>query len=134
MSRKITTTVIVVLVLAALLAGCGSRPSGVFGIVVFVGGLTPVSPSPLPAGFISKPVGYPYRSVVIEVRAASGTRAGEVVAKVKPDKQALFTIDLPPGDYVLTPLVPKDGPYTEASNVTVHPGELSRTIVYLAGK
>lgn len=86
--------------------------SGIDGIVLFAGGpyLASPSPSSLPGGFGSGAQGRPYRFVTVDVRATSGTNAGRVVATVKPDAQALFSLDLPPSGYVLRCLVPSDGP------------------------
>lgn len=132
-------------VLALTLAACGgsatkpspapSRASGVDGIVLFGGGPfdASLSPSPLPGDFGSGAQGRPYRFVTVEVRATSGTSAGTVVAKVKPDAQALFALDLPPGSYVLRPLVPKDGPWPLPIRVTVRADQRTRAIVYVEG-
>ena len=68
-----------------------------------------MSPSPLPGGFGSDAQRRPYRFAIMPVKATSGAHAGTVVAKVKPNAEALFSVNLPPGDYVLQPLPPTNG-------------------------
>jgi hypothetical protein len=123
--------------LAVTLAACGdtTQPSGVDGIVLFAGGPYAPSPSPssLPGGFGPATQGMPYRFVRLQVTATSGANAGKVVAEVKPDAQALFEVSLPPGSYVLKPLVPKNGPFPMPTEVTVRAGEHARAIVYVSG-
>jgi len=126
-----------------LVACGGSQPSpvpapsgtssGVRGIVLFSGGPAIISPRPLPDGFGDDTQGRPYRDVIVEVKASTGLRAGQVVAKVKPGAQALFSIALPPSTYVLTTLVPKNGPWPRPTTVVVKPGQYTRAIVYVEG-
>jgi hypothetical protein len=125
------------------LASCGSQSSptstpsgtssGVRGIVLFSGGPYIASSSPLPDGFGTTKLGRPYPWVTVEVRVKTGPGAGQVVAKVKPDAQALFTISLPAGTYVLAPLVPKNGPFPMPTTIVVEPGRYARTIVRVSG-
>ena len=149
--RKTSLVLVLLLAWAVVLASCGGRtqsstqststlgvkvgkPSGVIGIVLFEGGPAIPSPSPpLPGGFGSGSLGRPYRFVVVQVKATSGPRAGEVVARVKPDSRALFRIDLPPGRYLLMPLVPKHGPWPRPTTVTVRAGQRTRAIVRVEG-
>ena len=146
MSPKHVYLVVAVLTLLALsLAACGgsapylspspTRASGVDGIVLFAGGPFMASPSPasLPGGFGSGAKGRPYRYVTVEARATSGTNAGRVVAKVKPDAQALFSLDLPPGSYVLRCIVPKNGPWPLPTHAAVRLDQRARAIVYVEG-
>ena len=133
MSPKPARLVAALLAVAALtLAACGrsapppspapSHASGVDGIVLFAGGPLVASPSPssLPGGFGSAKQGRPYRFVTAEVQATSGTRLGTIVARVRPDALALFSLDLPLDTYVLRPRVPTNGPWPEPTHVTVH--------------
>jgi hypothetical protein len=112
-----------------------SRASGIDGSVLFAGGPYVASPSPssLPGGFGSGAQGRPYRFVTVEVRATSGMNAGRVVAKVKPDAQSLFSLDLPPGSYVLRCIVPKNGPWPLPTHAAVRFDQRSRAIVYVEG-
>jgi len=125
-------------VLLLSLAACGapkqpSQPSGVVGLVLFEGGPVVLSPSALPAGFSSGVQGRLYPYVTMEIRAKTGLHAGDVVAKVKPDAKALFKVTLPPGTYVLNPLVPKHGPWPHPVTVVVQPGRYTHAIVYVEG-
>ena len=105
--------------LASCAGGTGPSPSssvtaarhtsGIRGIVLLEGGPYIASPSPLPAGFGSGRQGRPYPFVTVRVTANSGADAGRVVATLKPDRRGLFTIAPQPGDYVLEPIVQKDG-------------------------
>jgi hypothetical protein len=122
-----------------LLPACGKKPSpqpslssGVHGILLIAGGPAVGIPSPLPDGFGTTKLGRPY-DAVIEVRAKTGAKAGEVVFKVRRTPNGLFMVTLPPGTYVLTPLVPKHGPWSEPKTVVVKPGAYTRTILYLQG-
>lgn len=125
-----------------LLAACGgTKPaptptpsSGVQGILLFVGGFSVGSPSPLPDGFGTTKDGRPYGPMPIQVKAKSGPKAGKVVAKVTNSRDGLFSVTLPPGTYVLTPLVPKNGPWPVPKTVVVIPGKYTRAIVYLEGR
>jgi hypothetical protein len=56
-----------------------------------------------------------------------------VVARIKPNADALFVIPLPPGAYVLKPRVPRNGPWPQATTVVVAPRRFSRTLVYVEG-
>ena len=69
----------------------------------------------------------------MEIRAKTGLRAGDVVAKVKPDAEALFKVTLPPGAHVVNPLVPKHGPWPHPVTVVVQSGRYTRVIVYVEG-
>ena len=105
--------------------------SGIRGIVLLEGGPYTASPPPLPAGFGSGRRGRPYRFVTVQVTADSGADAGRVVATLKPDPRALFTVALPPGEYVLAPLVAKNGPAPVRSTVVVTTGAFVRALVYV---
>lgn len=133
--RKPTLVLALLAILALTLASCGAanKASGVAGIVLFQGGPYAPSTSPLPAGFGSGSKGRPYRFVIVQVKATSGPHAGKVMAKIKPDAEALFSVDLPPGSYVLTPLVPRNGPWPRPATVTVHAGQRTRAFVYVEG-
>jgi hypothetical protein len=123
-------------VLTAMMTGCGGsqKPSGVLGVVLLQAGPMAVSPSPpLPAEFGTKIEGFRYRFVVVQVKAMSGAKAGQVVARMKPDAQGAFKVDLPPGDYVLKALVPKNGPYPRPTSVSVRKGRQTPVIVYVEG-
>jgi hypothetical protein len=138
----------VIVALVSLATSCGSgapsasptpstdRSSGIRGIVLFAGGpvLPPsVSPSPLPGGFGSSSQGRPYGFVTVQVTAEGGAHAGHVLARIKPDSRALFTLAVPPGRYKLTPLVPKNGPFPLATTVVVRPDRYVRALVYVEG-
>ena len=124
-----------------LAAACGDRQptpqssfsSGIRGIVLFAGGPGVRSPSPLPGGFGTTKRGLPYRWVTVRVTRAADGKTKATVASLKPDTNALFTVSLPPGTYVLTPLVPKNGPAPLTTRVVVKPGEYARAIVYVTG-
>ena len=109
------------------------QTSGIRGIVLFAGGPDILSPSPLPGGFGSGRQGRPYRFVTVQVTVARGADKGHVVARIKPNADALFVIPLPPGAYVLKPRVPRNGPWPQATTVVVAPGRFSRTLVYVEG-
>ena len=127
------------LALASCAGGTGPSPSpsvtaarhtsGIRGIVLLEGGPYVASPSPLPAGFGSGRQGRPYPFVTVQVTANSGADAGRVVATLKPDRRGLFTIALQPGDYVLEPIVQKDGPAPVQSTVAVTAGTFARAVV-----
>ena len=127
------------LALASCAGGTGPSPSpsvtaarhtsGIRGIVLLEGGPYIASPSPLPAGFGSGRQGRPYPFVTVRVTANSGADAGRVVATLKPDRRGLFTIALQPGDYVLEPIVQKDGPAPVQSTVAVTAGTFARAVV-----
>ena len=124
--------------LAVTLAACGgssgtTHPSGIDGIVLFQGGEQIMSLSPLPGGFGSDAQGRPYPFPSVQVQATSGAHAGENVAKVKPNAEALFSVNLPPGSYVLWPLLPVNGGTAHYTNVTVHAGQRARALVYVEG-
>lgn len=126
--RRLALTLMVVATLVVTLAACGSiRQSGVDGIALMVGGpVNPsASPSPLPGGFGEGGSGVHLdSSVVVQATAVSGADAGKVVAQVRADAQALFAMDLAPGDYVLKA---RDGRLVVATQkVTVHAGERTR--------
>ena len=120
------------------LAGCGAsrQLSGtVDGIVLFEGGPgnPPASPA-LPGGFGSGSQGRPYRWVTVQAKAISGPKAGEIVASVKPDAKALFSVSLPPGRYQLVAVVPKNGPWPYCvTRVTARAGQHARAIVIVTG-
>jgi hypothetical protein len=111
----------------------GGTPSGVVGIVLFEGGPVIFSPSPLPDGFGSGAKGRPDRFVIVQIKATSGPNAGKVVARLKPNAEALFSVDLPPGRYILRPLVPKNGPWPRLTTITVRAGQRTRAVVYVEG-
>lgn len=126
--RRPALTLMVVATLAVTLAACGSvRQSGVDGIALMVGGpVNPsASPSPLPGGFGEGGSGiYHDSSVVVQATALSRADAGKVVAQVRADAQALFAMNLAPGDYVLKA---RDGRSIVATQkVTVQAGERTR--------
>jgi hypothetical protein len=143
----VATVVAVVAVVAVAFAlvscggGAGPSPgpsataaratSGIRGIALLEGGPYIASPPPLPAGFGSGRQGRPYPFVTVQVTATSGADAGRVVATLKPDRRALFTVALPPGDYVLEPIVQKDGPAPVQSTVVVTAGRFVRALVYV---
>jgi hypothetical protein len=126
-----------------LLAACGGTnptptptpSSGVQGILLFPGTYVG-GPSPLPGGFGTTKLGQPYPSTPIEVRAKTGQNAGAVVAKVTTTgRSGLFTVALPPGTYILTPLVPVNSePWPVPKTVVVKSGKYTRTVVYLEGR
>jgi hypothetical protein len=132
--------VLMVAMLALLLGlvACGGKQpspepspsSGVHGILLFGGGPGIISPSPLPDGFGTTKLGRPYSFATITVKAKSGTQA---VLSVKPASDGLFSIALPPGTYVLTPKVPKNGPWPLPTTVVVKPGKFTRALVYVSG-
>lgn len=68
----------------------------------------------------------PY-SVTIEVL----TRIGQPVAEVQSDGEGYFRLDLPPGDYILRPLVEGFIPEIRDWPVTVYPGEYSSLDIVL---
>jgi hypothetical protein len=122
-------------------AGCGrgsvqptpapSLSSGIHGILLIGGGpIVNISttPSPLPDGFGTTKLGWPYHAAQIEVTPKSGARAPIVVT---PAVNGLFTVALPPGTYVLTPKVPSNGPLPMRRTVVVKPGRFTRARVYL---
>lgn len=130
-------------VLAVAAASCGGaapspnpsaspprQESGIRGIVLFGGGPHIASPSPLPGGFGSGHQGRPYPGVAVEVSIGRGTQKGRVIATVKPDADALFTIAVPPGVYVLRPLVGHGAAHTLSVTVVVRPGRFVRALVY----
>jgi hypothetical protein len=134
--RRSGLALAVLVILAMTLASCAvsaTKASGVAGIVLFEGGAYMPSPSPLPGGFGSGSKGRPYRFVLVQVMATSGPNAGKVVAKLKPNAQAVFSVDLPPGSYILTPLVPKNGPWPRPTTVTVRAGQRTHAIVSVEG-
>jgi len=61
------------------------------------------SPLPLPGGFGTSTL-RPFRVDAIRVLVASPNTRKVVVARVKPDRQSLFSVKLPPGDYALVSL------------------------------
>jgi len=112
-------------------ATTSGHPSGIRGIVLFAGGPFVLSPAPLPDGFGSGRQGRPYRFVTVQITVKSGAGTGRVVAKVRPDSQAMFAVALPPGAYELKPLVPRNGPWPLTTAVAVRPGAYTRAIVYV---
>ena len=120
-----------------VLASCGgnpTQPSGIFGIVLVNGGKYVASPPSLPAGFGSGSQGGPYHKCKVQVTAASGPKDGEVVATVKPDTQALFRVDLPPGNYLLRALLPlHNRSFAQPTEVTVRADQRTRAIVFVRG-
>jgi hypothetical protein len=108
--------------------------SGIRGIVLLAGGPYILSPSPLPAGFGSGRQGRPYPGVTVQVAVGRGLHRGRVIAIVRPDADALFTIVVPPGTYVLRPLVPRDGPGVLSTTVVVAPGKFVRALVYAVAR
>lgn len=128
-----------VMAVLLVLAGCGGKQpspepspsSGVRGILLFSGGpYVASSPSPLPGGFGTTKLGRPYHFATILVQAKSGAQA---ILSTKPSSDGLFKIALPPGTYVLTPKVPKNGPWPTPTTVVVRPGEFTRAVVYVSG-
>jgi hypothetical protein len=126
-------------VLALLLVvGCGgtqpgpepSLSSGIHGILLFAGGPAIISPTPLPDGFGTTELGRPYCAATILAKAKSGAQA---MRSAKPSSDGLFTMALPPGTYVLTPKVPKDGPMPLSTTVVVKPGAFARAVVSVTG-
>ena len=110
MRKKASLALPVLAVLGAMLASCGGgATSGIIGIVVTnQGGMMTStnlwSASPLPDGFGTSR-DRPYRVDAVQVLAASAPNARKVVvAKARPNDQALFHVKLPPGSYVLAPL------------------------------
>jgi len=97
----IVLAVLVILVLPVASRG-GSKQtptqSGVFGIALFTDGAYFPSPSPLPSGFgTNADQGKLHPYVTVQIEGALGTaNSGKVVARVKPDSQALFKVSLPP--------------------------------------
>ncbi len=139
MYRSKLLAAIAVLAVLLVLAGCGGKQpspepspsSGVRGILLFGGGpYVDSSPSPLPGGFGTTELGRPYHAATILVQAKSGANA---ILRTKPSTDGLFTIALPPGTYVLTPKVPKNGPWPMPTTVVVRPGEFTRALVYVSG-
>lgn len=108
-----------------------ARTSGIRGIVLLEGGPYIASPSPLPAGFGSGRQGRPFPFVTVQVTADSGADAGRVVVTLKPDRRGLFTVALPPGEYILEPIVQKDGPAPVQSTAVVSAGRFARSLVYV---
>jgi len=128
------TTLAAVALVAASCGGSVGQTSGIHGIVLFAGGPPITSPSPLPGGSGSGRQGRPYPSVTVQVTARGGADDGRVVARIKPDAEALFTIPLPPGTYELKPLVPKNGPWPQPTTVVVGTGRFSRALVSVQGR
>ncbi len=138
MYRSRLLPAVAVLAMLVVLAGCGGKQpgpepspsSGVHGILLFGGGPGIISPSPLPDGFGTTKLGRPYHAATILVQAKSGANA---ILRTKPSTDGLFTIALPPGTYVLTPKVPKNGPWPMPTTVVVKPGQFTRALVYVSG-
>ena len=107
----------VLLLVALSLASCSSakqptkqasKASGVVGIVeIGQGGMRVFNPTPSPIPVLS-PGGFglggdfPYPDVTVVGNAASGKKTGVVVARVRPNAQAIFRETLPPGRYALS--------------------------------
>jgi hypothetical protein len=96
--------------LIIVVVACGGPPSsGIDGIVVTnQGGMITSknqwSPLPLPGGFGTSTL-RPFHVDAIQVLVASPPNTHKVVvARVQPDCRSLFSVKLPPGDYVLVPL------------------------------
>ena len=114
-------------------ATVAAHPSGIRGIVLLAGGPYVASPPPLPDGFGSGRQGRPYPFVTVQVTAKGGADEGRIVARLKPSRRGLFMIALRPGEYVLEPLVQKDGPAPLRTTVTVTAGAFARALVYVEG-
>ncbi len=138
MYRSKLLPAVAVLAVLVVLGGCGGKQpspepspsSGVRGILLFSGGPGIISPSPLPDGFGTTKLGRPYSFATIVAKAKSGAQA---TLSVKPSSDGLFTMTLPPGTYVLTPKVPKNGPWPMPTTVVVKPGGFTRAVVYVSG-
>jgi hypothetical protein len=130
---KIVTTA-AALVLALTLAACGTptKPSGVYGIVLFSGGPSNYTTSPLPDGLGSAP-GRITTVDGLHVWTLKDDRPEKLVAKAQFGPYTTFRLTLPPGRYLLRAVVPKDGPEPLTAYVTVKPGRYSRVIVYVEG-
>ena len=96
---------------------------------LFAGGPGIISPSPLPGDFGTTKLGRPYSAAIIVVKDSNR----QLVTRVKPSANGLFTVSLPPGTYVLTPKVPKNGPFPMPTTVDVTPGDFVRVKVYVSG-
>ncbi len=135
--RRLLLCLVLAALLAVTLAACGAssagatHPSGIDGIVLEEGGEAIVSPSPLPGGFGSGLQGRPDPFPMVEVEVASGAQAGKDVARVRPNAAALFSVNLPPGSYVLWPLLPTNGGRAHFTTVTVRAGQRTRALVLL---
>ncbi len=90
----------------------------------------PPTPSPLPGGFGSISGGWFLSAKTrVSVRAMSGSKAGQVVARVPSDAQGLFAVQLVPGRYkvyVMCGAVP-----CGMNLVAVHPGVTTRVKLIL---
>ena len=71
--------------------------------------------------------------MIAQVTATSAPNAGKVVATLKPNAEALFSVNLAPGSYVLRPLLAEHGPWPRPTTVTVRAGQRARAIVYVEG-
>ena len=129
-SRGVLVTMLCIGAVLAL-ASCGTaqRPtSGVYGIAVWppVGMMTaPPTPRPLPSGFGMSTM-VPFRHATIVVKARSGDRAGEVVARTKVNAKGVFWVPLPPGAYVVFGA----GYLNHARGFRVRPHTRTRVVVW----
>lgn len=142
MYKRLLLSLGMVLVMLPVVAACGgtqpnptpsptpSSSSGIHGILLFAGGpYVSGSPSPLPDGFGTTESGRPYYGAKIVVKA----KPSGLPLLVQPSANGLFTVALSPGTYVLTPKVPKNGPFPMPTTVAVKPGEFARVKVYVSG-
>ncbi len=124
---------------AFTLAACGAssagttHPSGIDGIVLLGGGPGIATPTPLPAGFPAHLEGRLYPYGVVQVRAASGPQARRAVARCRLNTHAFFTVNLPPGRYMLRVLEPRNSAPSRTTKVTVNAHRRTRAVIYVEG-
>jgi hypothetical protein len=114
------------LLLSLLLVGCDeipngspgattpAAPSGVRGTVI----LGPTCPGGEPGTTDPVPCLTPYSAQLVVLDGA-----GAVVTRVTSDADGHFELDLPPGDYVITPLGGDPFPIAQPISVVVRAGE-----------
>lgn len=127
---------LLVTMLALLVASCGKPGTGIAGIVIerraeaaYIGGMP--TPSPLPDGFgmsTDMPVKGP---LPLLVEPISGSKSGQVVAKVQTNDDGLFKVTVPPGRYVVVIKGANRESDYPSQPLTVRAGRYSRLVFFM---
>lgn len=117
------SVIVCTLVVASLLAGCGNfgvevstpqPPSGIRGSVL-LGPTCPNPPSVGPEGQVPCLTPYAAELVVLDSE-------GKVITRVTSGADGTFQVDVPPGEYVVTPATNDSYPIAQPVSVQVVPG------------